>query len=423
MNLDSPVGFGLVHAMLGHDEAFRLVHQLSRLQPHFEIRDLAGQLKILLEAATCHFNSWRQVAWFERLDEITERPRRRCAIHQLSIPVGRQQNRRRDLFFRDDPNRLDAIEIRHFDIKYADIWAEFSGHIHRRFSISGFGHNLVAHVLQHLLEVEQDDWVVVGDEHAHGFSVPALGRLRALDRPHLAVIIPAYNEASRIVPTLNRVNEYFEAQDYSWSVTVVSDGSKDGTNDLVQEFCKGNAHFSLMALNPNRGKGHAVRRGMLDVDGDFILFSDADLAAPIEEIEKLMPKMADHDIAIGSRPLKESKLEIHQPWYREALGRFSNKLIQLMAVKGIQDTQCGFKVFRSEVAKDVFSRCKLNGFSFDFEALMIGRDLGYSIAEVPIRWAHQEGSKVVIWRDAPKALIDLFKLRLMGKARRLAKGS
>lgn len=236
------------------------------------------------------------------------------------------------------------------------------------------------------------------------------------------MIIPAYNEAARIVPTLKRIHEYFFVQSYTWTVTVVSDGSSDNTNQLVEDFAKDHPGFSLHACTPNHGKGYVVRRGMIDVEGDFILFSDADLAAPIEELEKLLPKMATHDIAIGSRPLKESNLEIRQPFYREALGRMANKLIQLLAVKGIKDTQCGFKLFKNDVAKDVFSRCKLNGFSFDFEALMVARDIGYTIAEVPIRWSHQEGSKVVLWRDAPKAFYDLFKLRLMGKSRRLAKG-
>lgn len=237
------------------------------------------------------------------------------------------------------------------------------------------------------------------------------------------MIIPAYNEASRIVPTLKRVHEYLSAQEYPWSVTIVSDGSTDETNTLVNAFVRENPGFALIACTPNHGKGYVVREGMLNVEGDFLLFSDADLAAPIEEVEKLIPKMADFDIAIGSRPLKESNLEVRQPFYREALGRMSNGLIQLMAVRGIHDTQCGFKLFKVDVARDVFSRCKLDGFSFDFEALMIARDLGYSIAEVPIRWSHQEGSKVVLWRDAPKAFYDLFKLRLMGKGRRLAKGS
>lgn len=236
------------------------------------------------------------------------------------------------------------------------------------------------------------------------------------------MIIPAYNEAGRIVPTLKRVHEYFSGQTYTWSVTVVSDGSSDETNALVLDFVKDHQGFALIASTPNHGKGYVVRKGMLEVEGDLLLFSDADLAAPIEEVEKLLPKMDSHDVAIGSRPLKESNLEVRQPFYREALGRLANKLIQAMAVKGIKDTQCGFKLFKRDVAKDVFSRCKLDGFSFDFEALMVARDLGYKISEVPIRWSHQEGSKVVLWRDAPKAFYDLFKLRLMGKSKRLAKG-
>jgi dolichyl-phosphate beta-glucosyltransferase len=235
------------------------------------------------------------------------------------------------------------------------------------------------------------------------------------------VIIPAYNEEVRIVPTLQRVQEYFVGVDYSWSVTVVSDGSKDTTNELVRSFCKEDPRFELIESVPNRGKGFVVRRGMMEIEGEYLLFSDADLAAPIEEVEKLWPAMKDSDIAIGSRPMRDSKLEVRQPLYREMLGRLANKLIQAMAVPGIQDTQCGFKLFRRDVAKDVFSRCKRDGFSFDFEALMIARDLGYSIAEIPIRWAHQEGSKVVMWRDVPKSLFDLFKLRLMGKKKRLAK--
>lgn len=220
-------------------------------------------------------------------------------------------------------------------------------------------------------------------------------------------------------PTLERLLEYFRSQPYSWSVTVVSDGSNDGTNTIAEQFAQDHPEFALIASTPNRGKGFVVRKGMLEVVGDFILFSDADLAAPIEEVEKLLPKMETHDIAIGSRPLKESNLERHQPFLREMLGRSANLVIQFLAVPGIKDTQCGFKLFKSAVAKDVFSRCKLDGFSFDFEALMDARDLGYSIAEVPIRWSHQEGSKVKLWRDVPKTFFDLIKLRLMGKRRRL----
>lgn len=238
--------------------------------------------------------------------------------------------------------------------------------------------------------------------------------------PRLAVIIPAYNEETRIRPTLARVNEFLQAQPYSWRVVVVSDGSRDGTNQAVVDFAAGHPGFELLAYEPNHGKGYAVRRGMLEIEAEYLLFSDADLAAPIEEIDKLWKAVeSGADIAIGSRPLKDSRLEIRQPWYREMLGRLFNKAVQVLAIKGIDDTQCGFKLFRLDVARDVFSRCKIDGFGFDFESLMIARDLGYRIAEVPIRWSHQEGSKVVLMRDGPRMLNDLIRLRLAGKKRRL----
>ncbi len=234
------------------------------------------------------------------------------------------------------------------------------------------------------------------------------------------MVVPAYNEEARIGPTMQRMAEYLSGQPYTWTVVIVSDGSKDGTNAKVEEFAKDHPGFSLLAYSPNRGKGYAVRHGILAAKADLILFSDADLAAPIEEVEKLFKAIdAGESVAIGSRPLRESQLVVHQPFYREWLGRAFNKAVRLLAVGGISDTQCGFKLFRSEAAHDIFRRCKLNGFSFDFEALMVARDLGYTIAEAPIRWAHQEGSKVVVLRDGPRMLRDLVRLRLMGKKRRL----
>ncbi len=239
-------------------------------------------------------------------------------------------------------------------------------------------------------------------------------------RPNLAVIIPAYNESGRLTPTLRRIAEYLATWDGSWQVAVVSDGSTDDTVEVVREFAKDHPEFSVLAYSQNRGKGYAVRHGMLTLDADYLLFSDADLAAPIEEIEKLWPPvLAGADIAIGSRPLKESNLAVRQPWYREFLGRAFNTAVQLLAIRGIHDTQCGFKLFTSSAAKDVFGRCKLDGFGFDFESLMIAQDMGHKIAEVPITWAHQEGSKVVLLRDGPRMLRDLVRLRLWGKRRRL----
>jgi dolichyl-phosphate beta-glucosyltransferase len=241
-----------------------------------------------------------------------------------------------------------------------------------------------------------------------------------LSLPHLSVVVPAYNEEERLPRTLARLDEYYRAQPYAWDVTVISDGSSDETERIVEEFARSHAGFRLVASRPNRGKGFVVRRGMLEAPGDLVLFCDADLATPQEETEKLLDHMRQGaDVAIGSRPLADSKLERRQPIYRELLGRAFNKAVQALAIRGIDDTQCGFKMFTRKSAQDVFRRCKLDGFSFDFEALMVARDLGYRIDEVPIRWSHQEGSKVVLLRDGPRMLRDLVKLRLKGKRARL----
>lgn len=238
--------------------------------------------------------------------------------------------------------------------------------------------------------------------------------------PELSVVVPAYNEEQRLPRTLSRLHEYYSAQSYSYDVTVVSDGSKDHTGDLVREFARFHPKFRLIEYQPNRGKGFAVRTGIEQATGRLILFCDADLATPQEETEKLMMHInSGAQVAIGSRPLKDSTLEKHQPFLREMFGRMSNKVVQLLAVPGIQDTQCGFKMFTREAAHEIFRRCRLDEFGFDFESLMIARDLGLRIDEVPVRWADQEGSKVVLMRDGPRALRDLLKIRMAGKKRRL----
>lgn len=237
---------------------------------------------------------------------------------------------------------------------------------------------------------------------------------------HLSVVVPAFNEEQRIQRTLERLAEYYDAQDYGYDVCVVSDGSTDQTDEIVRRFAQAHPLFKLERVEPNQGKGAAVRHGMLGASGDYVLFCDADLATPQEETEKLLPRViAGADVAIGSRPLRDSRLEIRQPWYREMLGRTFNGVVQMLAIRGIADTQCGFKVFRREASQEVFRRCRLNGFSFDLEALMIARDLGYRIEEIPIRWMHQEGSKVRVLRDGTQMVLDLIKLRVKGKRRRL----
>ncbi len=235
------------------------------------------------------------------------------------------------------------------------------------------------------------------------------------------MVVPAFNEEARLPRTLARLVEYYDAQSYPYDVIVVSDGSKDGTVKVVQDFSQVHPTVVLLEYAPNHGKGYAVRTGILAAKGNLILFCDADLATPQEETEKLLPHIqSGADIAIGSRPLRESKLEVRQPLYREFAGRSFNRAVQLLAVKGIDDTQCGFKLFKRDVAQDIFSRTKVDGYGFDFESLMIARDLGYRIDEVPIRWAHQEGSKVNLLRDGIRMLSELVKLRVTGKRRRIA---
>jgi dolichyl-phosphate beta-glucosyltransferase len=225
----------------------------------------------------------------------------------------------------------------------------------------------------------------------------------------LAVIVPAYNEEPRLEKSLLRIREYLSTQNYAWCVVVVDDGSTDATAQIVQRLAKEDDRFSFISYHPNRGKGYAVRKGMIEAEGDWLLLCDADLAAPIEEVEKLFA--AGKPIAIGSRPLRESNLEVRQPWWREGAGRAFNFAVQALSIKGIKDTQCGFKLFSKEASKDIFPRCRFDGFSYDFEALMIGQKLGYEIAEVPIRWSHQEGSKVRLVRDGLRMLRDLVLLR------------
>lgn len=226
----------------------------------------------------------------------------------------------------------------------------------------------------------------------------------------LAVIVPAYNEEPRVAKTLTRVFEYLAGTDFDWTVWVVSDGSTDSTVSVVQQLSEAEPRLHLVEYLPNRGKGYAVRTGMMAADADWLLICDADLATPIEEVELLFE--TGKPVAIGSRALDRSKLEVHQPFIRELGGRVLNRIIRFLAIRGLKDTQCGFKLFKREVAKEVFSVCRLDGFSYDVEVLMIARRLGYEIAEVPVRWSHREGSKVRPLRDGLRLIRDLLKLRL-----------
>jgi dolichyl-phosphate beta-glucosyltransferase len=239
----------------------------------------------------------------------------------------------------------------------------------------------------------------------------------------LSVVIPAYNEAERILRTLTATVEYLEKRGDSYEILVVDDGSGDATTAVVERFAA-ERHTTFGTVNalryePNRGKGHAVRYGILRASGAKILFMDADLATPIEELAKLevaIDSSNGTEYAIGSRPLRESQLEVRQPFLREMCGRAFNKVVQLLATPGIFDTQCGFKLLTQNAARQIFSRCVLDGFSFDVEAVFLARKLGYRVAEVPVRWAHQEGAAAFATRgqylkQGIRMLRDIVRIR------------
>ena len=213
----------------------------------------------------------------------------------------------------------------------------------------------------------------------------------------LSIVIPAYNEEQRLAATLERVSRYLAGARWKFSeVVVVDDGSRDGTAALVENFAARVPHVSLLRNPGNRGKGYSVRNGMLEAKGEWALFTDADLSSPIEELEKLWTKAQElrAQVAIGSRALDRSLIGTHQPLFREYAGRAFNLAVRLVTGLPFWDTQCGFKLFETRAAQEIFRRLQLERFGFDVEVLFIARKLGYSAVEVPVRWNDVAGTKV-----------------------------
>jgi len=232
-------------------------------------------------------------------------------------------------------------------------------------------------------------------------------------RRSISIVIPAYNEEKRLRSTLDRVAEYVRGVAFeSPEVLVVDDGSKDGTVALVNDFASRHPFVTLLQNPGNRGKGYSVRHGMLKAKGDWVLFSDADLSAPIEELGKLWAAVerSGASIAIGSRALDRSLVGVHQPMLREYAGRFFNLVMRAMTGLKFHDTQCGFKLFRRDAAQAIFARQQLDRFGFDVEILYIGELLGYKAVEVPVRWNDVLGSKVGTFQGLD-GFVDLLRVR------------
>jgi dolichyl-phosphate beta-glucosyltransferase len=232
------------------------------------------------------------------------------------------------------------------------------------------------------------------------------------ERPDLSVVIPAYNEEARLEPTLREAAAYLRARGIRAELAVVDDGSRDRTGPLVLRLAEELDEVRLIRLPANRGKGYAVRTGVVNARGRAVLFADADGATPIAELARLEAALeAGADAAIGSRALAGEGTRVRARLHRRLIGRAFHLLASSLAVRGYHDTQCGFKLFRAATAHDLFSRMRMDGFSFDVELLLMARRRGYRVDEVPVSWTHIPGSRVSLVRDSARMAADLFVIR------------
>jgi dolichyl-phosphate beta-glucosyltransferase len=229
----------------------------------------------------------------------------------------------------------------------------------------------------------------------------------------LSVVIPMYNETKRIGNTVPRLLAYFATQPYRYEFVIVDDGSTDDTAALARKLFASTENVRVLEERPNKGKGSAVRTGMLAAKGKVVLFCDADLATPPSELDKFWRWLDDgYDVVIGSRKMAGANIVRHQPKWRENLGKVFTWLTNILATKGISDVTCGFKCFSHKAAQELFSRARLNDWSFDAEVLFIAQRLGYRIKEVPVTWHDQPGTKVRLLKDATRSIAGLAKIRL-----------
>lgn len=249
-------------------------------------------------------------------------------------------------------------------------------------------------------------------------TAPALLRRKE----SLSVIIPAYNEADRLPAAVETVSAYCRERFDSYEIIVVDDGSTDRTREILASMQQKEGRLRFQSLPANSGKGAAVRAGMMLAQSDLLLMCDADMSAPIGEMDKLIPWVDEgFPVVIGSRAVKESRI-VRQPLYRHSMGKFFGLMARVLVIGGVRDPQCGFKLFIREAARDIFQRSCINRFAFDVEVLFLAGRLGYPIKETGIFWKHAAGSSVRLVRDSVRMALDLLRIRwhaTMGRYGRL----
>ena len=230
--------------------------------------------------------------------------------------------------------------------------------------------------------------------------------------PRLSVVIPAYNEEKVLLPSLEKIHSYLSDRNIPFEILPVDDGSLDGTNQLALEFAENHPECRPLRNPVNRGKGYSVRHGIEEARGEVVLFSDADLSTPIEESEKFLDALdRGADVAIGSRDLPDSDVQVHQPWYRETMGRVFNRIVRLIVIRGIVDTQCGFKAFRRSAILPLLPLLRIERYSFDVEMLFVARQGGLEIREIPVVWVNRIDTRVDALRDSIRMFVDLLRIR------------
>jgi dolichyl-phosphate beta-glucosyltransferase len=230
--------------------------------------------------------------------------------------------------------------------------------------------------------------------------------------PTVTIVIPAYNESTRLGRTLDRILNFVHRRTWQAEIIVVDDGSSDRTAELVQAYAQRNPSVRLLSNPGNRGKGYSVRNGILHANGEFILFTDADLSSPIEEAPKLFQALENgFDIAIGSRWVRPELQTQRQSVTRQILGRVFNGFLRLFLGLNFNDTQCGFKALRQNSAKAVFPLQTIEGWGFDPEVLFLAQKMGFTIAEVPVLWAHDDGTRIHPFADGARMIADMVRIR------------